>query len=287
MEDDNNNKIVQDEPGESYEFKYNFVNTPWDDRTLKSKVGIVTLLIAIFTATMACVIHNLITHFDRSSHHLSEETNCNLVKVDEYKYVARIHLVETQELLCVGAVLSLTSVLANSVCTKSGPIRMRLGSPSDPRCKKGFSVDVLEPVNYEGVLSKLVLLSSYENMAECVQTAIKVGNSVNWKSQAYIIGRPLRGGRSLSRQPANLVDLESQNPGFSLRNPNIKETICVMDLGKCPVRAGDLLVQNGYLIGLASTSNHAMDQSKLACFADIRVVRKGLNNIDSDIISEK
>lgn len=130
MEDDNDNKIVQNEPSENYEFKYNFVNTPWDDRSLKSKVGIITLLLAIFTATMACVIHNFVMHFASISTR-SIKNKCNLVKVDEHKFVARIHSVETQELLCVGAVLSVTSVIANGVCVMSGPIRLRLGSLSE------------------------------------------------------------------------------------------------------------------------------------------------------------
>lgn len=129
----------------------------------------------------------------------------------------------------------------------------------------------------------MVLLSSYENMADCAPYVIKVGDTLNFASKATIIGRPRRGGRSLSRQPASLVDIETFSPGFTMKDLNLKNTICVIDHGKCPVRAGDLLIQNGLLFGLASTSTQGTEQSKLACFADLRVVREVLEKLDPDI----
>lgn len=59
--------------------------------------------------------------------------------------------------------------------------------------------------------------------------------------------------------------------------------ICVKDLGRCPVRAGDLLVQNGILYGIASTSVHKTNENNLACFADMKIVRNELKEFDIDI----
>ncbi|VVC87939.1 unnamed protein product [Leptidea sinapis] len=47
------------------------------------------------------------------------KVDCNLVKVDTYRFVARLHSVTTKELICVGAVLSSSSVLANELCIRS------------------------------------------------------------------------------------------------------------------------------------------------------------------------
>lgn len=131
----------------------------------------------------------------------------------------------------------------------------------------------------------MVLLSSYEKMADCALNIIKLGEVVDWKSQAHIIGRPLQGYRSLSRQPVDVVDFETISSPFLSKNLNIKNTICVINLGKCPVRAGDLLIQNGQLFGLASTSSHITDQNNMACFADIRIVKNALMILDPDIFA--
>ncbi|KAM3966716.1 uncharacterized protein ACR2FA_012259 [Aphomia sociella] len=281
-----NNKIVEhSENNEEYEFKYNFLNTPWDDRSDKSKLGIITLLVGIFIVILACVINNLFMHYKgfESGKVANKEIKCHLVKTDDYSFVARIYLASTHELLCLGAVISSTSVLANGVCTKSGPIRLRLGSRTEPRCKKGFSVNIIEPIYHDGVISNtLVLLTSYENIANCANI-IQIGQQLNWSSQAYILGRPLHIGKSLSRQPATLTNDIQLNP--SIKRLNKKHMICVKDLARCPVRVGDLLVQNGYLYGIASTSIHHTDQSKMACFADLNVVRDGIRELDAEIKS--
>lgn len=134
MEDDNDNRILQDDPGDDDEYKYNFISIPWDDRTTRSKIGIISLLLIIIVATLGCVALNLISHFltsrvGRSAR--NTEIKCHFVKVDEYRFVARIHSVQTHELLCVGAVISQKSVIANGVCVKAGPIRLRVGNPAE------------------------------------------------------------------------------------------------------------------------------------------------------------
>lgn len=129
------NKIPESrDDSEEFEYEYNFINTPWDDRSTKSKAGIVALLVAIFTATMACVANNFAMHyrgFQSSKIMNHSEINCIKVKVEDYPYVARIHSVSSNELLCVGAVINPTSILANGVCAKSGPIRVHVGSPKE------------------------------------------------------------------------------------------------------------------------------------------------------------
>ena len=128
-----NNKAIEESDIEEYAFTFNFINQPWDDRSNNSKIGIISFLIAIFVATMALVFINLFLHyreFDVRSIYTNFEIECNLVKVDEYPFAARIHSVSTNELICIGAVVSSSSVLANELCLKSGPVRLRLGNPS-------------------------------------------------------------------------------------------------------------------------------------------------------------
>lgn len=130
MEKNYNNKIY-DGAEEELSLKYNFVNRPWDDRSKNSKIGIVSLLVVIFVIITVCMIINFVMHY-RGFHPKDVlnkvENSCHLVKRDEYRFVARIHSVASKELLCVGAVLSFSTVLANQVCVKAGPIFLFLGS---------------------------------------------------------------------------------------------------------------------------------------------------------------
>ncbi|RVE50572.1 hypothetical protein evm_004799 [Chilo suppressalis] len=203
-----NNKIFEDVRHAEYEFKCNFINMPWDDRSTTSKVGIVSLLVAIFVATMAVVAHNFHMHYLKTPsgrRGIDNEIKCHLVRLVQYSFAARIHSVETQELLCIGAMVSYTAVLANGVCVKSGPVRLRVGSNSNPMCKKGFTVDAIEPIHHDGTVSKvLVLLTTHETMADCGQV-IKIGNALDKNISAYIIGRPLSNGKLLSRQAAKVL----------------------------------------------------------------------------------
>ncbi|KOB65483.1 Uncharacterized protein OBRU01_22603 [Operophtera brumata] len=282
------NKIPEScDDSEEFEFKYNFINTPWDDRSNKSKAGIVALLIAIFTATMACVANNFAMHYrgfksSKSMNH--SEMNCIKVKIEEYPYVANIYSVSSKELLCVGVVVSPTSILANGVCVKSGPIRVHVGSAKDPYCKKGFTVDVIEPVSHDSVtsLKKLVLLSSYENMKQCTHHVVRIGTSLDWKSMVHIIGRPLGIGRPLTRQVVALARKEFMASG-AMKNLNFNNMICVKDLARCPVRVGDLLVQNGCVFGLAATNVYSLGRNKVACFVSLDVFRSLLMEMDSAI----
>ncbi|CAG9782975.1 unnamed protein product [Diatraea saccharalis] len=271
-----NNKIVEDQRQTEHDFKFNFINMPWDDRSKKSKVAIISLLVAIFVATMAIIVHNLYMHYMKTSsgrRGIDDEIKCQLVKLDQYKFVARIHSVKTQELLCVGAVISHTSVLANGICVKSGPVRLRLGSNLNPLCKKGFTVDSIEPIQHDGTISKyLVLIITADSMSNCGQV-INIGSQLDKASPGYIIGRPLSSGKMLSRQPAKIIDIDIKSPGVRL---TLQKTICVSDLAKCPVKAGDLLIQNGFVYGLASTSTHITEPSKVACFADLQIISSEL-----------
>lgn len=136
MEGTENNMALSEEDTdkETLEFNHNFITIPWDDRTNTSKFNIIVLLTTIFVATLGIVINNLTMHYKNfDSRTLSADANidCNLVKVDTYQYVARIRSVVNLDLICVGAVLSQSSVLANELCLKSGPIRLHLGSPSE------------------------------------------------------------------------------------------------------------------------------------------------------------
>lgn len=118
---------------EDIKFNYNFINTPWDDRSDRSKLGVIAVLVAIIATTIALVINNLVMHYRGFTGSFSSNTeiDCNVVKLDEYPYAARIHLITSNELVCVGAVVSRYSVLANEICLKSGPIRLRIGSPTE------------------------------------------------------------------------------------------------------------------------------------------------------------
>jgi hypothetical protein len=129
MENETNIGVVKEADKED-KFKYNFISKPWDDRSTKSKVGIVALLISIFAATVTCVLYNILMHYSEKHVHkqLLREIQCHLVKMGEYPYVARIHSAKTQEVLCVGAVVGVKTVLSNDVCVSHGPVRLRLGS---------------------------------------------------------------------------------------------------------------------------------------------------------------
>ncbi|XP_050358454.1 uncharacterized protein LOC126778807 [Nymphalis io] len=281
-----NNKVNADLEREEYDyFSFNFVNEPWDDRSNRSKIGIISLLVAIFISTIALVFNNLVMHyrgFDSEIFFSNVEIDCNLVKVDEYPYAARIHSVASNEVICIGAVVSSSYILANELCIKSGPIRLRLGNPIQPRCKKGFSVDTVDIIPHDGGITKsLVLLSSFENMRDCIKT-IKIGVKVDLKRQFYIIGRPFRGERTLPLQIARFI-ADNYTNGENLHNLNGNKTICVQTVGKCPVRAGDLLVQKGRLLGLSSTSVHSREKTNYACFANLSIVNKELKAFDVEV----
>lgn len=129
---DNNKILDRDESTETFKFKYDFFNTPWDDRSQGSKIGIVALLVSIFVLTMAGVINNFVMHyrgFGMSTNTSINEINCYRVKIEDNPFVARIYSMASKELLCVGAVVSATTVLASGVCVKAGPIRVILGNP--------------------------------------------------------------------------------------------------------------------------------------------------------------
>lgn len=133
-ENKDNNKVVEsNSKPDEIEFVYNFINIPWDDRSNRSKWGIVALLVTIFVVIMACVTNNFIIHYrerDINKIIMSTEINCIRAKVADYNFVARIHLVSSGELLCVGAVISRTSIIANEICTQSGSVRLQLGNPN-------------------------------------------------------------------------------------------------------------------------------------------------------------
>lgn len=122
--------------GESNEetFTYDFITLPWDDRNKYSKIGIITLLATIFLVIMALVTNCFIMQYDNSNAVRkvvqSPENDCNFKKAQDYKYIATIHSAGTQQLLCVGAVITHIAVLAHEDCAKLGPIRLRLGSGS-------------------------------------------------------------------------------------------------------------------------------------------------------------
>ncbi|XP_022115427.2 uncharacterized protein LOC110993458 [Pieris rapae] len=285
MENTENNLAFHENDHEcdDQEYRHDFITLPWDDRTRRSKISVALLLASILIATLAIVANNFIVHYKNfDANALSAETNinCNLVKVDTYQYVARIRSVVNLELICVGAVLSQSSVLANELCLRSGPIRLHLGSPTDPQCKKGFPVDVFEVIPHDGVITKaLVLLSSFDDLSRCA-TYIKIGKNINFKNKALIIGRPFRGGRSLSLQ---LVTVDNIDNSTDVGNFKYDSVICVKDLDKCPVRAGDLLVQEGLLYGLASTSVNDRGLKQAVCFANLTLVYKELKLLDATI----
>ncbi|CAK1548510.1 unnamed protein product [Leptosia nina] len=281
---DNNTALIEGTTEDNCEFRHNFISIPWDERTRASKIGIIILLSSIFLGTMSLVIHNLVIHykdFDPKALNSDTSIDCNLVKVDAYRYVARIRSVVNMELICVGAVLSQSSILANELCLRSGPIRLHLGSPTEPKCKKGFPVDAFEVIPHEGVITKaLVILTSFEDFTKCA-ASIKIGGNINLQRKAYIIGRPFRGGRSLSLQLVNIA----KQPANSSEVTSFQQdkVICVTDLEKCPVRAGDLLIQDGLLYGLASTSMNNRGLKNLVCFANIGVVHKEIKLLDARV----
>ncbi|CAK1599887.1 unnamed protein product [Parnassius mnemosyne] len=284
---DNNRVIEEGIDSDENDLSYNFINISWDDRSKRSKVAMLLFLIAIFFSIMALVINNFVVHyknFNFDEFFNRGEINCNLVKVDEYRYAARIHSVSSRELICVGAVINENSVLANEVCLKSGPVRLHVGSPTDQRCKKGFPVDAVELIPHDGVISKnLVLLMTYKKIIQCV-SIIKIGVKMDWHVPAYVIGRPFHGERSLSRQlvTLNVHDNNTYN-GQLVNNLRNNKVICVKYLSRCPVRAGDLLVQKGRLLGLASTSTQRRENNKLACFANVSNVHEELKQLDVNI----
>ncbi|KAJ8734817.1 hypothetical protein PYW08_014067 [Mythimna loreyi] len=283
-ENDDDNKIIEtNNQLDDLEFRFNFINIPWDDRSTKSKVGIVVLLVSIFAVTIALVVTSFFMHY-RGFHSIkmyerNNEQSCFRVKMDDNRFVARIYSATSQQLLCVGAVVSPSSVLANGVCAKSGPIRIYLGSITNPRCKKGFSVDLIESIHHDGVISKrLVLLSSYESIAAC-SDIIEVGTKLDYTQKVYILGRPYSTGRTLSRQHVTLAGRDYTSKSIS-KHLKSNSTICVKDVARCPVRAGDLLLQNGVLFGLASTS---VQRFSVACFGALSIVKEDLKELDTDI----
>lgn len=118
-------------------------------------------------------------------------------------------------------------------------------------------------------------------MKQCTHV-VPIGVSLDWQLKVYIIGRPLSIGRTLSRQLVTLAGKKFMASG-GIKNLNIDNMICVKDLGQCPVGVGDLLVQNGALFGLAATSVHSSGRNKVACFADLDVVRSQLKELDAAI----
>ncbi|XP_053601556.1 uncharacterized protein LOC128670147 [Plodia interpunctella] len=277
---EHNNKIAEDNE-KAEEFKFDFINIPWDDRTKYSKLAIIFVLGFICLGIAGCVLNNFVMHYKGFYKNANEsnEIKCHLVKVEAHPFVARIHLISSQQLLCLGAVISASSVIANGVCVKSGPIRLGLGSPTNQLCKKGFSVDLVDPIRHDGAISNtLVILTTMEKMSAC-STVIKIADIIDYKSKAYILGRPLlmeRVSKTLSRQPATILrNDETVNVTLtSLKNMKKSSMICVKDLSNCPVRAGDLLIQKGSVVGLASTSIHRTDHSNIACFADLKIIHR-------------
>ncbi|XP_072935468.1 uncharacterized protein [Epargyreus clarus] len=281
-----NNTLIEETDAQQSNYEYNFFNTPWDDRTQRSKTCIIGLLCAIFVVTMAIVINNLVIFYKGFQTHSlihDREIHCNVMRVDKYKYAARIHSIKSQELICVGAMVGASSVLANAVCLKSGPIRIYLGSLTSHRCKKGFGVNVIEPIPHDGVVTKkLVLLTTHDKMVYC-GSLVRLGSS-SFKRLAFIIGRPFRGGRTLSFQSATLArfdNMTSYNKGQSLERLINQNFICVKHLSKCEVRAGDLLIQRGRLIGIASTT--PQKGSELACFANLSIIHDDLRELNIDV----
>ncbi|KAJ2946369.1 hypothetical protein O0L34_g12407 [Tuta absoluta] len=285
--DHHRNTLIPDEaPLEKYEFKYNFINLPWGERTQRSKIGIILLLVAIFLATFACVINCFLMHY--SGHGpvrrlrgggSGSGTNCQLVRVEERRYVARIHSLNTHELICVGAVVSETVVLANGACVKNRQVQLHVGNPTEDRCKKGFTVDIVETIMHEGVIGKkLVLLVTKLSMSRCAKVVQFGTEEIHKPTSAFVIGRTLYGNtdRSLSRQPVQVVGTGTECVCQGLpvkRQPNM---ICVKTLARCPILAGDLLVQGGLLYGIASTSLYQPELVTQACFADFKTLLQDL-----------
>lgn len=136
----------------------------------------------------------------------------------------------------------------------------------------------------DAVTSSLVLLTSLEYIGDCIQT-IKIGFQLDVEKELYIVGRPHRGGRTLSLQLAEYKPNHTNPDILRTINKNAankNKTICVQTFGKCPVRVGDLLVQRGRLFGLASTSAHKKEKTNTICFANLSVIHKELKDLDVD-----
>lgn len=108
---------------------------------------------------------------------------------------------------------------------------------------------------------------------------IKIGKNLDWDAQVYILGRSFTVGRSLSRQHVSLAGKDFASSG-AIKHLKSNSTICVKDVARCPVRAGDLMIQNGKLFGLASTS---VQRFRVACFADLSTVERDLKELDAEI----
>ncbi|CAH2068656.1 unnamed protein product, partial [Iphiclides podalirius] len=126
------------------------------------------------------------------------------------------------------------------------------------------------------------MLSTNKKMFPCA-SVIGIGKPTD-QSHAFIIGRPLRGERSLSRQLVT-VHVPDNNTQFGQFIDNLRHNnaICVKHLSRCPVRAGDLLVQRARLLGLASMSTKQMADNKMACFANVSTIQRELKQLDEDM----
>lgn len=150
-------------------------------------------------------------------------------------------------------------------------------------CKKGFSVDVIEPIYRDDVVSSsLVLLSSYEHFARCIEV-VNIGLKLNLAGQAQIIGRTLNVDRSLSVQLVSIVGKEDPYIGTSSESLSKGALICAKGLERCPILAGDLIFQKGELFGLAISSVHRPRRTSMVCFADLRIVYRKLKELDTAI----
>ncbi|XP_011568901.3 uncharacterized protein LOC105398485 [Plutella xylostella] len=242
-----NNNIAGQNQTEEHEFKFDLINTPWGQRSTKSRVFIVTLLVVIFVAIMACVVNGLVMHyrgfnqFNQASKNIRR--SCHLVKADAYPYVARIQSIATQEVVCVGAVVAKNLVLASKFCLARGAIRILVGSFSDPLCRKGFSVGLTESIDIQK--DKLVFLTSFEDMSACA-VVMPVGTKLNVEARSFVIGKPFHGTKYLTHHPVKVIP--DNKTGTIQEEESI---ISVQELTKCPVQASDLLTQDGSLYGIA------------------------------------
>ncbi|XP_041973935.1 uncharacterized protein LOC121729478 [Aricia agestis] len=257
---------------ETYEF--NFINLPWDDRTKESKVLMISLLVSILLATFAVVINNVAIHYRNSDNNSSDdrEPECNLVRVENYPFVARIYSFSPNKLICLGVVLSRTTILTGGLCMKFSPIYIKLGSTFNPRCKKGYSVDEMFYIPHMGALTKsLAVIITKDNLSECSES-IPIGMAFNYEQDVEIIGKPRRSLKTLSLQ------LGIPTPAI-----NSSETICVQGLERCPVRVSDVLIQENRFFGLGATSVHKREHVKKACFASIQHITNEITALDPKI----
>lgn len=129
-------------------------------------------------------------------------------------------------------------------------------------------------IQHAGVVAKnLIIIVSSDSLSAC-GTGITIGLSLNWEHPAYIIGRPLLNTvRSLTKLPVTLDGKGNCSiPQPITQKLDATKVICVKDVAHCVVRAGDLLVQNGLLLGIASSSAHRSDIYHTAFFADLSFV---------------